>query len=125
MRWTTDGIRRVRRRARRPPDGVPLPVERNADEGVDIELTIPRSRLEAFLAELTGSGLSRKGPPSPATLTAAVAAAIDRAGGQGRPSVTRSPAGVYTPEFWRFRVEAADGHARALLDRAGRVGRVR
>ena len=55
------------------------------------------------------------GPVSPDRLTAAFAGAIDRAGGSGSASVSRSPAGVYTPEYWRFRIEAADTIAQGVL----------
>ena len=64
------------------------------------------------------------GPVSPDRLTAAFAGAIHRAGGSGSASVSRSPAGVYTPEYWRFRIEAADTIAQGVLDRAGKSGRV-
>jgi hypothetical protein len=88
----------------------------------DVELTIPRARLDRFAAALAGEQGLGVGPVSPARLTAAFAGAIDRAGGSGSPSVVRSPAGVYTPEYWRFRIEAADTVARAVLDRAGKAG---
>jgi hypothetical protein len=103
-----------------PPAGPP---DTARDEArVDVELTIPRSRLDAFAATLTGDAVPSIGPHSPARLAAAVAGAIARAGGSGSPSVSRSPAGVYTAEYWRFRIEAADPIARAVLERAGKAG---
>ncbi len=58
---------------------------------------------------------------TPARLAQAIDGAIRRASGAGRPIVTRSPAGLYTPEYWRIRVDGADGRARAELERlAGR-----
>jgi len=124
--WMTNVFRLSRRMpgrpAARPPDAMAGPVpDGSAEERLDVELTIPRARLDGFAA-VVGGGAVPSGPHSPAGLTAAIAGAIDRAGGRGSPSVSRSPAGVYTPEYWRFRIEAADPIARALLDRAGRAG---
>jgi hypothetical protein len=90
----------------------------------DVELTIPRARLDGFAAALVGEHGLGVGPVSPDRLTAAFNGAIDRAGGTGSASVSRSPAGVYTPEYWRFRIEAADSIAQGVLARAGRSGRV-
>jgi hypothetical protein len=90
----------------------------------NVELTIPRAHLDGFTAALVGDHALAVGPVSPDRLTAAFAGAIDRAGGIGSPSVSRSPAGVYTPEYWRFRIEAADSIAQAVLARAGRAGRL-
>jgi hypothetical protein len=89
-----------------------------------VELTIPRTHLDGFTAALVGDHAIGAGPVSPDRLTAAFAGAIDRAGGSGSPSVSRSPAGTYTPEYWRFRIEAADSIAQAVLARAGRAGRL-
>ena len=89
-----------------------------------MELTVPRARLDGFATALVGERGLGVGPMSPAKLTAAFAGAIDRAGGSGSASVSRSPAGVYTPEYWRFRIEAADAIAQGVLERAGRSGRV-
>jgi hypothetical protein len=89
-----------------------------------VELTVPRAHLDGFAAALVGEGGLGAGPVSPAKLTAAFAGAIDRAGGSGSPSVSRSPAGVYTPEYWRFRIEAADPIAQGILNRAAKGGRV-
>jgi hypothetical protein len=97
---------------------------RPAEPRVDVELTITRARLDGFAAALVGEHGLGTGPVSPAGLTAAFASAIDRAGGRGSPSVSRSPAGVYTPEYWRFRIEAADAAAQAVLERAGKAGRI-
>lgn len=114
-----------------PPVEAP-PVEAPAEEpapepdGIraDVELTIPRTRLDGFTAALVGEHGLGVGPVSPDRLTAAFAGAIDRAGGSGSPSVSRSPAGIYTPEYWRFRIEAADSIAQGVLARAGRNGRL-
>jgi hypothetical protein len=101
------------------------PVAPAADEPrADVELTIPRARLDGFAAALVGEQGLGVGPVSPDRLTAAFNGAIGRAGGRGSASVSRSPAGVYTPEYWRFRIEAADPIAQGVLARAGRSGRV-
>lgn len=106
-------------------DGAPgLLVARQDDVRADVELTIPRTRLDSFAAALVGEHGMGVGPVSPDRLTAAFAAAIARAGGNGSASVSRSPAGVYTPEYWRFRIEAADAIAQGVLDRAGKSGRL-
>ena len=106
-------------------DGAPgLLVARQDDVRADVELTIPRTRLDSFAAALVGEHGMGVGPVSPDRLTAAFAAAIARAGGNGSASVSRSPAGVYTPEYWRFRIEAADAIAQGVLNRAGKSGRL-
>ena len=108
-----------------PGDGTPGPLATRPDEvRADVELTIPRTRLDLFAAALFGDYGMGVGPVSPDRLTAAFAGAIHRAGGSGSASVSRSPAGVYTPEYWRFRIEAADTIAQGVLDRAGKSGRV-
>ena len=126
-------ISSVMRRARPRPAGQPESAIRDRAETAvatrpdraraDVELTIPRARLAGFAAALVGEHGLGAGPLSPDRLTAAVAGAIARAGGTGSPSVSRSPAGLYTPEYWRFRIEAADALAQEVLDRAGRIGR--
>ena len=121
-------LKRSRSRVEAPPvapvhDPSWSPDPKPDDVRVDVELTVPRARLDAFAAALVGESGLGAGPVSPARLTAAFAGAIDRAGGSGSASVDRSPAGVYTPEYWRFRIEAADAIARGVLDRAGRSGR--
>jgi hypothetical protein len=104
-----------------PPEPVAV-----ADDGVraDVELTIPRARLDGFAAALVGEQGLGVGAVSPDRLTSAFNGAIDRAGGHGSASVSRSPAGVYTPEYWRFRIEAADSIAQGVLARAGRTVRI-
>ena len=90
---------------------------------LDVELTIPRARLDGFAAALVGEEGLGVGAVSPDRLTKAFNGAIDRAGGHGSASVSRSPAGVYTPEYWRFRIESADSIAQGVLARAGRSAR--
>jgi hypothetical protein len=127
--WMTNVFRRSSRKPAAVPVGAAVggsgePLAPRPDEvRLDVELTIPRARLDDFAAALAGEHGLGVGPLSPDRLTAAFAAAIDRAGGSGSPSVTRSPAGVYTPEYWRFRIEAADAIAQDILKRAGKMGR--
>jgi hypothetical protein len=127
--WMTNVFRRSSRKPAAVPVGALVgapeqPAAPRADEvRLDVELTIPRTRLDNFAAALAGEHGLGIGPLSPDRLTAAFAGAIDRAGGSGSPSVTRSPAGVYTPEYWRFRIEAADAIAQDILKRAGKIGR--
>jgi hypothetical protein len=90
---------------------------------LDVELTIPRARLDGFATALVGEEGLGVGAVSPDRLTKAFNGAIDRAGGHGSASVMRSPAGVYTPEYWRFRIEAADSVAQGVLARAARSAR--
>src|SRR3712207_4253670 len=65
----------------------------------DLVLTIGRpelDRLGSALQALLGPDTAR--PDTPARLEAALAAAVERLGGEGRPRVTRRPPGLYTPE---------------------------
>jgi hypothetical protein len=102
----------------------PVPAAPLVDEvRLDVELTITRARLDGFAAALVGEQGLGVGAVSPDRLTKAFNGAIDRAGGHGSASVIRSPAGVYTPEYWRFRIEAADSIAQGVLARAGRSAR--
>jgi hypothetical protein len=64
-------------------------------------------------------------PNSPDSLSAAIALAIAQSAGQGRPRVTRSPAGPRTPERWLISIDDADEMARAVLDLASRDGSTR
>jgi hypothetical protein len=127
--WMTNVFRRSSRKPAAVPVGAAVrgsgepPAPRPDEVLLDVELTITRTRLDDFAAALAGEHGLGVGPLSPDRLTAAFAGAIDRAGGSGSPSVTRSPAGVYTPEYWRFRIEAADSIAQDILKRAGKGGR--
>ena len=84
----------------------------------DVVVSLVRSDLDQFAAALAASldpHMAR--PDSPALLAGALATAIDRMGGQGRPVVTRSPAGLYTPEYWHVRINDADARTRSILAR--------
>ena len=56
-------------------------------------------------------------PDSPDRLAAALALAILRVDGSGAPTVVRSPASLYTPEYWHIRIAQADDRTRAAVAR--------
>jgi hypothetical protein len=85
-------------------------------EPVDVVVALVRPDLDRFASALAKSLDPSMSPPhSPALLAAALETAIDRIGGQGKPSVTRSPAGLYTPEYWHVRIRGADALTRLAL----------
>jgi hypothetical protein len=90
----------------------------------DLALSLVRADLERFMTALAASvAADLPRPDSPARLTAALTSAIARAGGVGEPEVTRSPAGLHSPECWQIRVAGADDRTRDALARlsAGEV----
>jgi len=75
----------------------------------DVVLTIGRvdlDRLGTALQALLDPGMAR--PDTPDRLEAALAAAVERLGGAGRPRVTRLPPALYTPEAWQVRMTSLD-----------------
>lgn len=60
------------------------------------------------------------GPVSPARLQSLLATAIDHYGGAGRATVTRSPAGLYSPEYWRIAVADASRTTVEIVSLASR-----
>lgn len=75
----------------------------------DVVLTIGRAeldRLGAALQAFLGPDTTR--PDTPARLESALATAVERLGGAGRPRVTRRPPGLYTPEAWQVRLSRID-----------------
>jgi hypothetical protein len=101
-----------------PPHGIPEP-----DERTNLAFALGRTELERLIAALgtladTASGRA----DTPARLETALERAIAHVGGHGRPSVTRQPAGLYTPEAWQISVEDADRTTRSALERAIRNG---
>lgn len=116
--WVMTSLDRVRRRLRQP-EPEPEPVATADSERLDdVVLALGRPELERFMTALTGSLDPRMPrPDSPARLAGAVATALDRVGGCGHPTVTRSPAGLYTPEYWHVRVDGANDAARSALQR--------
>jgi hypothetical protein len=118
--WVSKSLDRARRHFLGAPEPVPAPLADAApvDVPCDLVLAFGRSDLERLLAALVASldpHMAR--PDSPRRLEGALATAIQRVGGRGTPSVVRSPAGLYTPEYWQLRVDGADGATRSALDR--------
>jgi hypothetical protein len=123
--WGTKTLARARRRlglrADRPPDPpTPSPTPpRGDDAGAPdgaIAVVLTRPEKDALAATLEGRlGGATPRLDSPARVEAALAEAIQRAGGHGRPLVVRSPAGLYSPEYWHVRIDDADSITRAEL----------
>lgn len=87
----------------------------------DLLLTIGRpelDRLGGALQALLGPDTAR--PDTPARLEAALAAAVERLGGSGRPRVTRRPPGLYTPEAWQVRLTQVDPSIGEAIRQAAR-----
>jgi hypothetical protein len=121
-------IGRARRQLRRTPGehtGTTT-APGSATGPVDLVVTLSRSELDRFvraLAALLDPDMPR--PDSPARVAGAVATAIERSRGKGQATVTRSPAGLYAPEYWHIRIAGADDATRrtmAMLQGEGRVG---
>jgi hypothetical protein len=114
--------RRLRRGATPPPP--PDVLEPGAMGAIDIAFV--RAELDRFVANLASfldPHMPR--PDSPARLAGALTTAIDRLGGKGRATVVRSPAGLYTPEYWHVRIDGADDVTRGAIARlvtGGKVG---
>jgi hypothetical protein len=84
----------------------------------DVALSLVRADLERFMNALAASSApDQPRPDSPARLTAALVIAIAGAGGVGDPEVTRSPAGLHTPECWHIRISGADDRTREAVAR--------
>jgi hypothetical protein len=106
-------------------DGEPETAIINTDPDTidDIVVALVRPDLDRFAGALAASlDPHMPRPDSPALLAGALATAIDRIGGQGRPVVTRSPAGLYTPEYWHIRINGADARSRSILTRLAATG---
>jgi hypothetical protein len=102
-----------------PPHGMPEPDEPRTN----LAFALGRTELERLIAALSTLADSETGrADTPARLESALGRAIAHVGGHGRPSVTRQPAGLYTPEAWQISVEDADRTTRTALERAIRSG---
>jgi hypothetical protein len=89
----------------------------------DLTFALGRAELERLIGALGHLAETAGGrADTPARLETALGQAIGHVGGHGRPSVTRQPAGLHTPEAWRIVVEGADATTRAALERAIRSG---
>ena len=92
-----------------------------AVEDVALVITKPElDRLGRALAGLLGPDLHR--PDTPGRLEAALAAAVERLGGTGRPRVTRQPAGLTTPEAWQVRLDSIEPDVAESIRIATRTG---
>ena len=113
--WVQKSLDRARRRLRPEPEpGLPPP---DPDRIEDLVVALGRVELERFIGALSSSlDPHMPRPDSPARLAGALQTALERTGGHGRPTVTRSPAGLYSPEYWHIRVEGADRVTRSTLD---------
>jgi hypothetical protein len=122
--WVQKSLDRARRRLQGPaPEPAPPPPDPDRIE--DLVVALGRVDLDRFITTLAKSiDPHMPRPDSPARLGGALATAIERAGGGGRPTVTRSPAGLYSPEYWHIRIEAADRITRALIDQLSSGRRV-
>ena len=122
--WVTRSLARAGRRLRPVPEPPPIePVPAPAIR--DLAVTLVRPDLERLFGGLASSlDPHMRRPDSPALLAGALGSAIARVGGAGRPTVTRSPAGLHTPEYWHIRIEGADSRTRDAIDRLTAGGRV-
>lgn len=122
--WVTRNLDRARRRLRPAP-----PTSTGASEPASVEdlaVSLVRTELDRLVATISTSlEASAARPDSPARLAGALQAAIADVDGTGFAEVTRSPAGLYTPEYWHIRVEGADPRTRDAICRllaGGRMG---
>jgi hypothetical protein len=125
--WGTKTLARARRRLGIRRDGRPQPpvsaqpstaeeASRTADGEMAVVLT--RAEMDTLAATLElRLGATTPRLDSPARVQAAIETLIAALGGHGRPLVVRSPAGLYTPEYWHIRIEDADAATRAELGR--------
>ena len=105
----------VRESAATPP-AVPAPS--------DLAVSLIRAELDRLLEALSRTtAANTPRPHSPALLAGALTTAIAAACGTGCPTVTRSPAGLYTPEYWHIAIEDADEATRELMRRLTSDGR--
>lgn len=108
-------------------NGPAVPAERGGPDPDDLRsnltFALGRTELERLIVALDSLADPEAGrADTPARLESALGRAIAHVGGHGRASVTRQPAGLYTPEAWRIAVDGADGTTRAALERAIRHG---
>jgi len=115
--WVQKSLDRARRRLTRPAPAEPGPPPPDPDRIEDLVVALGRVELDRFISTLASSlDPHMPRPDSPARLGGALATALERTGGLGRPTVTRSPAGLYSPEYWHIRVEGADRITRSTIE---------
>ena len=119
--WET--LERARRRLRRDDSRTTADSTELQEAPADLSFALGKTELERLIGALSGvHGPDGERPDTPARLQAALSSVIEHVAGHGRPSVTRRPAGLYTPETWQIDVEAADGRTRTTLEQAIRGG---
>lgn len=114
--WVQKNLDRARRKLLGPePETAPAPPDPDRIESLVVALG--RVELDRFIAALAASlDPHMPRPDSPARLGGALATMLQRVGAAGQATVTRSPAGLYSPEYWHIRVEGADRITRETLD---------
>lgn len=95
-----------------------------------VRIALPSALVSRFATALTAGSAQPggRGPavpaiagtPSPRDLERLIAVAVARAGGTGTPRVTRSPAALYSPEYWRIELSDADRLAVGVVTLAAR-----
>jgi hypothetical protein len=84
-----------------------------------VTFALSRTDLERLIGALMHvPGVEPGRPDTPARLEAALRVAIEDGAGKGSPTVTRRPAGIYTPETWQIEVVGADRQTQLILERA-------
>jgi hypothetical protein len=126
--WGTKTLARARRRLGMRRDGRPQPPvtaqpstgeeASQAPAGGEMAVVLTRAEMDTLAATLElRLGAATPRLDSPARVQAALEALIAALGGLGRPLVVRSPAGLYTPEYWHIRIDDADTVTHAELGR--------
>jgi hypothetical protein len=109
---------RARRHLLGDDEPEPAPIVIEPEQIDDVVVALVRPDLDRFASALAAAlDPQMPRPDSPALLAGALMTAIDRIGGQGHPVVTRSPAGLYTPEYWHVRINGADARSRSVIAR--------
>lgn len=111
-----------------PRADLPSPVERRpyqplhavptapTEPTVTAEFTCTRGELVPVLAAIRDTlGCGAVPLDTPARLQEALAKVIRSVGGNGDPTVRRSPAALLTPEYWHLRFDATDERTLATL----------
>ena len=104
-----------------PAPAVPGTVA-SRDAATDLTFALGRPDLERLIGALAEHAGDETRPDTPARLQAALARAIGAVSGSGRPTVTRRPAGLYTPETWQIDIADADARTRSTVEQAIRGG---
>lgn len=90
------------------------------DAAVRYGAALPDPDAVPDVLDVSAEAAREVGPVSPARLQSLLARAIDQYGGAGRATVTRSPAGLYSPEYWRIAVVDASRTTIEIVSLASR-----